>query len=133
MLKASCQCGSLTVSSREGADFSVVCNCRACQGRTGSVFGVGAYLRRSGVTIEGASTTFERTAESGRRVVQHFCPKCGTTLFWELEMRPDHLGVAYSCITPTPPLPARTIWMQEAHPWVRFPEDWPSYPTGSPE
>lgn len=133
MLKASCQCGSLTVHSENGADFAVACACKACQARTGAAFGVGAYVRRAGTRIEGSSSTYARTADSGRHLTQHFCPTCGTTLFWELEMRPDHLGVAFGCLEEGQITPSRAIWLAEAHDWVRFPDDWPRFDGPTPE
>jgi hypothetical protein len=56
-----------------------------CQ-RTGSVFGVQARFRRESVTkIEGHATRFSRVADSGKRIDFHFCPACGSTVYWEGE------------------------------------------------
>lgn len=131
--RAECQCGALSVTSREDPDFVIACNCRACQRRTGSVFGVGGYFRKSGVAIAGESMTWARKADSGRQIVNHFCPRCGTTVFWSLEMRPEHYGVAAGCMATPLPEPARAIWTSEKHGWVSFPETWPTFEFGTPE
>jgi len=130
--KASCQCGALSVVASEDPDFVVACNCRACQKRTGSPFGVAAYFRLDTVTTAGDSGTWERTADSGRWLVNNFCSACGTNLFWTLEMRPDHMGVTVGNFDTPAPTPIRAIWTEEKHDWVAFPEDWPNYPKGSP-
>jgi hypothetical protein len=36
---------------------------------------------------------FSAPIEFGQRC-NHFCPECGTTLFWRADLRPDHIGVA---------------------------------------
>lgn len=129
---AQCQCGQLTADGEIDPDFVIACNCKACQKRTGAPFGAALYFHRDGLTIRGRSKTWARAAASGRRIESHFCPDCGTSLFWTLEMRPDHIGVAYGCFETPVPEPMRAIWTQEKHGWVRFPETWPSYPAASP-
>ena len=129
---AECQCGQLTVDASADPDFSVVCNCRACQKRTGSPFGTGAYFRRADLAIGGESRAWSRRVEAGRVVTSHFCPKCGTSLYWTLDLRPDHMGVAYGCLDRPLPDPVRAIWTSEKHDWVLFPEAWPQYEGGSP-
>ena len=130
--KAKCQCGALSISSTQDPDFVIACNCRACQRRTGSAFGVGAYFRKATVAIEGESGEWQRTAPSGRSLSNHFCPKCGSTVFWSLEMRPDHYGVAGGNMVSPLPEPQRAIWTSEKHDWVSFPDDWPKYELGTP-
>ena len=59
----------------------------------------------------------------------HFCPDCGTTVYWDLEMRPSHVGVAVGCFSdPEFFAPARAVWTQRQHHWVMFPEDLPTFP-----
>ena len=130
--QAQCQCGQLKVASEVDPDFVVVCNCQACQKRTGAAFGTGLYFRKDDLQIEGASNEWSHTADSGRGLGNHFCPTCGTTLYWTLDMRPDHLGVAYGCLETPAPTPMRVVWNEEQHDWVRFPDDWPSFAKGSP-
>ena len=130
---AACQCGALSLESPDDPDFVIACNCMACQKRTGSAFGVGAYFRKATLAIAGESQAWSRTAASGRGLMNHFCPRCGTTVFWSLEMRPEHMGVALGCLTTEVAEPSRAIWTEHAHDWVRFPDGWDSYPRATPE
>lgn len=130
--KAQCQCGALQITSSADPDFVIACNCRACQRRTGAAFGVGAYFQKDTVTIDGDKKDWHRTADSGRSLTNHFCPECGTTLFWSLEMRPHHFGVAGGCMVTPLPEPQRAIWMAEKHDWVSFPDHWPTFEQGTP-
>ena len=114
-------------------DLVIACNCRACQKRTGSPFGTGAYFQKGLMTVEGETKSWGRKADTGRALENFFCPTCGTNLYWTLEMRPNHVGVAYGAFDTKLPDPIRAIWMEEAHDWVGFPEDWPRFAKGTPE
>ena len=131
---ATCACGQLRVTTLGDPEFAVACNCLACQRRSGSPFGVGAYDRRDKVvSIDGETRVFERTAETGRKVSNRFCPRCGTAVYWKLKMRPDHLGIAAGCFAdPGFITPARAIWMDQRHHWFEFPEDMPTHATATP-
>ena len=131
--KATCQCGALKVTLDGDPDFVIACNCKACQRRTGAPFGTAGYFRKTAMSVEGQTNTWGRTADSGRALENFFCPTCGTNVYWTLEMRPDHVGVAYGCFETKMPDPVRAIWTDEKHSWVGFPEDWPTFPQGTPE
>ncbi len=130
---ARCQCGGLSATFDGDPDFSVVCNCKACQHRSGSPFGAGAYFRKTQMETVGAASRWGRSADTGRRLENFFCPTCGTTLYWTLEMRPDHIGVAYGLFETNLPDPIRVIWTDKQHDWAGFPDAWPRFPKGSPE
>ena len=91
---AHCSCGALRVEVSADPDAIVACHCGECQRRTGSVFGVGAYFKKEHVRVEGPSTVYVRDRQEGRKLKNHFCPTCGTTVFWEAYLMPDHIGVA---------------------------------------
>ena len=66
-----------------------MCHCVDRQRRTGSLFGVAAFFERSAVTVaNGRSKPFTRNSVIGKPVSFHFCPKCGSTVFWEPERMP---------------------------------------------
>ena len=82
--QAACACGKLSLIC-EGEPVRIsVCHCLECQRRTGSIFGAQAWFPRDRVTksTKGAAR-FVRVADSGKNIVFHFCPDCGSTLFWE--------------------------------------------------
>lgn len=129
---ANCQCGNLNIRVEADPDFCLVCNCRACQRRTGSPFGTGMYFKKSAVTILGAYKNWRRLSDSGLWLENHFCPECGTNLFWSLERRPEHYGVSYGCFATPVPEPSAAIFTEEAHEWVSFPLHWQTYPKRPP-
>jgi hypothetical protein len=132
--RATCLCGQLAITAGGEPDMVIACNCLKCQQRGGAPFGVGAYYNRDRiVSVDGTSKEYGRTADSGRGLTNHFCPECGTTVYWSLEMRPDHLGIAAGCFAdPQFTAPVRTIWTENKHHWVKFPDDLPAFEKAVP-
>jgi hypothetical protein len=120
---ARCLCGALQLTTQAPPLSSYLCHCVTCQRRTGSVVHHGAKFRIAEVTVTGASTTYTRTSDSGSSVEHHFCPTCGTTVFWRSSKYPDDYGVAVGCFAdPTFPPPRRSIWEEYKHPWLGLPD-----------
>ena len=78
-----CHCGSLRVIATGEPDRVYLCHCKACQRRTGTAFHFGATYPKERVRLDGERKIYERGADSGYRIRFHFCPSCGTTLYWE--------------------------------------------------
>ena len=72
-MRASCQCGDLSVMLDGQPEAVVACHGIACQRRTGSVFGVLASYPDRRVRIDGAATRFARTGASGGEFETLFC------------------------------------------------------------
>ena len=118
---AHCACGSLRAEVSGEPRFIAACHCEACQRRTGSVFNVSAYYPREQVRIEGPETIYAREGQDGRKVRNRFCPTCGTTLYWELDIFPGILGIAVGAFfDPDFGAPTRSVFEQSKHRWVAF-------------
>jgi hypothetical protein len=126
---ATCSCSQLRVTANGEPDVVVACSCIACQRRTGSPYGVGAYFTRDNIQpVEGEFKSYQRETDSGRSFTTNFCPQCGTSVFWELEMRPDHIGIAVGCFGDSDfPGPVRAVWAETRHDWVAYPDDLPVF------
>jgi len=124
---ATCACGQLRAMC-EGEPARVsLCNCTQCQKRTGSVYSVHAYFERERVKTEGAAKRFQRSSDAGRRVNFAFCPECGSTVFWEMELFPDKIGVtAGTFADPDFPTPHVVVWTENKYRWVTLPEGVPA-------
>ena len=86
---ASCRCGQLRATVT-GEPFRVsVCHCLNCKKRSGSAFAVQARWPRDQVTLEGQSNTFVKVADSGNRATFHFCPECGSDVYYEIDGKFD--------------------------------------------
>lgn len=121
---AACSCGQLTVAA-EGEPVRIsMCHCLACQRRTGSAFGVQARFPRDKVRIEGRSTQYVRTGDSGGKIMFHFCPDCGATVYYWLDQVPDMIAVPVgSFADPAFPAPWVSVYESRRHAWVGIPAD----------
>ena len=98
-MEAQCACGQLVVILPEDVTPAVVaCHCTACQRRSGSPFGVGAYYPRALLSFSGDSRAWTRQADSGGAFTTHFCPVCGSSLYWTTEKHPDAVGIAVGAL-----------------------------------
>jgi hypothetical protein len=117
--KATCACGQLAVTCH-GEPLAVsLCHCLACQRRTGSSYGVAGFFARDAVAVEGIMRDFTRPSDSGFDVTFHFCPDCGSTVWWEPKRKPDLIAVASGAFAdPQFPAPTQCVNDSTRHPWV---------------
>lgn len=118
--RAACSCGELEIMC-EGEPLRVsMCHCLECQRRTGTVFGNQAWFSREQIaSVSGNPAQFTRQSDSGRSVTFRFCPKCGSTVYWEAERFPGLIAVAVgSFADPTFAAPTLSGWEQRLHRWV---------------
>lgn len=118
--RASCSCGQLHLTV-EGDPIRIsICHCLACQRRTGSVFGAQVRFHRDRVDgPHGRSAAFTRSCDSGNEISFHFCPDCGTTVYWTNDALPDQIVVALGTFA-DPSLPWRprhSVYEDRAHAW----------------
>ncbi len=127
---AQCACGGVSATADGEPEIVVLCSCTQCQRRTGSPFGVGAYFLRDAVELTGTTNTFVRGVEgSDRTITNHFCPVCGATVYWTLDLRPRHIGIAVGHFAdPAFKPPTRAVWMQHKHEWITLSLDIPTFP-----
>ncbi len=111
----------------------IACHCNECQRRTGSVLGVGAYYKKEQVEIAGRNKVFVRDAPEGRKVRNHFCPECGTPLFWEADRAPGIIGIAVGTFAdPDFPPPGISFFEKYKHRWVEFNHELERFPQELP-
>ncbi len=102
MATSQCSCGKLKLALPAEPEMVVVCHCTACQRRTGSAFGVGAFYHREAVSVWGSAKEFRRPADSGGFVRSYFCTDCGSTVYWLAERLPSMMAVAVGTILDWP-------------------------------
>jgi len=118
---ASCNCGQLRVTcTGPDPDRVVMCNCYLCQKQTGSVFSVQARFPHEQVKIEGKSTAwvFDGATQVPYRT-SHFCPECGSTVYYFRKSDPARTGVRVGAFADkTFPPPMGSGFEEYAHPWA---------------
>jgi hypothetical protein len=123
---AECACGRLHVTV-EGEPIAVAtCHCDFCQKRTGSAFQLSAVFSRdqniaitgetkvyNGLEIDGMGTA------NGDDVSYHFCPTCGSTVFWTFQGRPIVAIAVGNFADPSFPAPTMELHTPFRHHWMR--------------
>jgi len=102
-----------------------LCHCLSCQRRTGSLFSIAASYERAEVIVtQGIRSTFTRGSATGLTVTFHFCPRCGTSVYWEPARTAHLIGVAVGAFAePNFPPPEQAVWTSERHCWLEMPAD----------
>lgn len=121
---ATCSCGQLRVTC-EGEPVRVsMCHCLECQKRTGSTYGVQARWPASQAAVAGRSSRFVRTGDEGNVATFHFCPDCGSTVYYQFDAIPDIVAVAVGNFAdPSFPPPKFSVYEVRKHAWVGVPPD----------
>ena len=116
---ARCSCGQLTATVTGDPVRISICHCLACQQRTGSAFGEQARFVRSDVSLAGKSTRYVRTGDEGSRITFHFCPVCGSTVYYEPEGLEAFLAIPVGAFAdPAFPPPMFSVYEDRMHAWV---------------
>ena len=132
MREARCGCGSLRLVAEGEPALVVQCHCHDCQRRTGAPAGVGAYYPADRITVTGDTRAYSRKSDAGRNLTNHFCPACGTTLYWEADALQGLCGVAAGCFNdPDFPAPQRSVFTNRKYAWVHIPDGAEVYERGS--
>ena len=122
---AHCACGRLQVNVEKEPFQVAACHCDFCQKRTGSPFGLGAYYTvgegieitgetqiYNGLEIDGVATT------GGFSLDYHFCPTCGSTVFWTSKGASVIAIAVGNFVDPSFPTPTNECHVGMRHHWL---------------
>ncbi len=121
---AACSCGQLGLEARGEPIRVSVCHCLACQRRTGSTYGAQARFATGEVTVRGHSKEYVRFGDSGGRITFHFCPECGSTVYYRIDAVPEAVAVPVGAFAdPGFPAPRVSVYEGRRHAWVSVPDN----------
>jgi hypothetical protein len=93
--KGGCSCGAVRFELAGHPLWVLACHCDACKKRTGSAYGVSVMVENKSVKeFTGETRTYTRAGDSGNKVRYEFCPHCGTTLRWHVDIVPNRQAFA---------------------------------------
>jgi hypothetical protein len=121
MIDGRCHCGFITYQADIDPDQVMICHCTDCQMLSGSAFRTVVLTRVGGFELlSGDPKTYVKTAESGARRVQTFCPECGSPIYATSEGDgPKVYSIRVGTITQRRELvPRAQIWCRSAQPWA---------------
>jgi len=120
---ASCRCGQLTATCTGEPVRVSVCHCLACQKRSGSAFAAQVRFPAAQVTVTGETTTFTATGDNGAAHF-HFCPDCGSTVYYANDSLPDTIAVPLGAFDdPYFVTPTVSVWEERQHEWLEIAGD----------
>lgn len=128
-----CLCGSVRFTVSTPPIATRTCWCRLCQyiGAGSATVNAGFYTKD--VQIEGKTTTYTSTADSGATLHRSFCPTCGTPLFSAAAERPHMLFIRVGAFDQRDDLgPAISIWTTQAPTWACIDPTLPTNPAQPP-
>ena len=123
--KGGCQCGAVRFEISAEPLTAYVCHCITCQKQTGSAFGMAIVVPTDAIAVlEGGTSTFIKTADSGRESDCVFCPKCGNRLFHHIKADAAMSMVKTGLLDDASDIiPVALLWTSRALNWVTIPND----------
>lgn len=127
MIRGSCLCGSVRYEIRGSLGRVTHCHCSQCRKAHGAAFGTYARVDRADFTLVSGESDIE-SYRSSPDVLRTFCRRCGSTLQFIRESRPDSFSVAIGTLDEDPGVrPAVHIFVGSKAPWFEVTDGLPQY------
>jgi len=116
----SCHCERIKFEAEVDPTKVVMCHCTDCQNMAGAPFRVVVPAAKQFFKIlQGQPKTYLKTADSGNRRIQAFCPDCGSSIYATSEFDQEMFGLRVGTLKQRAQLvPAKQIWHRSAMPWL---------------
>ena len=115
-----CHCGRITYVAEIDPEQVSICHCTDCQTFSGSAFRIAVPAAKEAFELRsGKPKIYVKTAESGARRIQAFCPECGTSIYSTAERDAQVFMIRVGTVRQRNELRPRTqIWCRSALDWV---------------
>ncbi len=119
-IEGGCHCGQIRYRAEVDPKMVAICHCSDCQALSGSAFRTIVPAPSAGFELlAGEPRRYVKTAASGNRRVQAFCPECGTPIYSCAEQDPPMYNIRVGTAMQRALLaPQRQIWCQSRLAWV---------------
>ncbi len=121
-----CHCGAITYAAEIDPDQVLICHCTDCQTLSGSAFRTVALTAPEDFKLlTGTLKTYIKSAQSGAKRAQTFCPNCGTPIYsGPTDNTPGLLGIRLGTTRQRANLMPKTqTWVGSAQGWVRWSQE----------
>ena len=128
-----CFCGNISFEADIDPEKVMICHCTDCQSITGSAFRVNVPVAKEHITFRGGEPKkMVKTAESGSKRVQAFCPECGSPLYGAAPVAdPPSFLLRVGAIQQRAQLrPKVQLWCRSALDWAMDVRAIPRFPKG---
>jgi hypothetical protein len=115
-----CHCGRITYEAEVDPAAAALCHCTDCQTLSGSPYRASIPAPAATFVLRtGRPKIYVKTAESGTRRAQAFCPDCGTPIYAAAPEAPAVYSLRLGAVVQRAALaPRRQIWCDSALPWA---------------
>jgi hypothetical protein len=117
-----CHCGTITYEAEIDPEKVIICHCTDCQILSGCAYRTVAFTTPEDFKLlSGTPKTYVKTAQSGTKRAQTFCPNCGTPIYSaNAGNTPGPLGIRLGTARQRAALVPKTqYWTGSAMPWVK--------------
>ena len=131
-MSGKCLCGQLAYTADAEPAMVCVCHCKSCQRQAGSAFATLVIIPNETFKMTGQSKDFSQPGGSGKAVVRHFCPECGSTVALDASALPEMVLITSGTLDDTTFIkPTRNIFCDEGQSWVPLTQNTQNFP-GAP-
>ena len=115
-----CFCGAITYRATVDPEKTSICHCTDCQKLTGTAFRVTVPASEDQFEMQGSPKIYIKTAESGAKRAQAFCPECGSHIYaTSVGDGPKVYGIRVGTARQREELvPRKQIWHRSALHWL---------------
>jgi hypothetical protein len=118
-IEGGCHCGNITYVAEVDPEKVGICHCTDCQTFSGSAFRTSVPAAKDGFQIRsGQPKIYVKTAESGTKRAQAFCPECGTSIYSAAVSDPQVFNIRVGTTR------QRTELRPKSQGWCRSRLDW---------
>ncbi len=124
-----CHCGFISYQGEADPEKAGICHCTDCQVLTGTAYRVSVPVSETSFKISGEPAIYVKTADSGNKREQAFCPRCGSPIYATSPgPGPKTYSIRLGTVRQRQQLmPMRQIWTRSKLHWV---DDLASVPAG---
>ena len=117
----SCHCGQVRYEATVDPKLVSICHCTDCQKLAGTAYRVSVRAQEGTFRLlQGQPSVYVKTAESGAKRAQVFCPDCGSSLYVHDPDDPKIYMLRIGSLDERALLsPTRQIWCRSALPWTQ--------------
>jgi hypothetical protein len=125
MPKGQCHCGAVSYEMPAETLHRAICHCSDCRRHSGAPMVAWGLVNRDALQVDGQTQEYA-SSENGRR---HFCPQCGTSLFYTNEVVfPGKIDVLIATLDDPDLIPPEAqIQMAERIHWMDRLSDIPAF------
>ena len=127
-VEGACHCGRIAFEAIVDPEKVGVCHCGDCQKLSGSAYRVTVQVPRETFKLHsGEPRIYVKTAESGAKRAQAFCPDCGSPISASALSDPLTCSLRVGCLDQRADLPPRRqIWCRSALGWTKSLDNLPA-------